>query len=142
MSEKKKRKEVHIENRKARFDYEFLETYVAGMVLTGPEVKAIRAGHVSLADAFCWFAQYELWTNNLNITTEGASKHVKLLLTKKELKKLTKNLHDGLTIVITKIFTQNSRLKVGIALARGKKNYDKRQAIKERDIKRELLRNK
>lgn len=141
MAEKKKHKEVHIENRKARFDYEFLETYVAGMVLTGPEVKAIRAGHVSLVDAYCWFVQYELWTNNLNITIEGSNKHIKLLLTKKELKKLEKNLHDGLTIVVTKVFTQNGRLKAAIALARGKKNYDKRQTIKERDIKRDLSRN-
>lgn len=138
---RKKNKEVHIENRKSRFDYEFLETYVAGMVLTGPEVKAIREGRVSLADAFCWFVEYELWTNNLIITIEGANTHIKLLLTKKELKKLEKSLHDGLTIVVTKVFTQNGRIKAGIALARGKKNYDKRKTIKERDIQRELNRN-
>jgi SsrA-binding protein len=140
MTDKKKHREVHIENRRARYDYEFLETYVAGLVLMGPEVKAIRAGHVSIADAFCWFAQYELWSNNLNIIIEGAQNSIKVLLTKKELKKLDKNLHDGLTIVIKKLFTQNGRIKAEIALARGKKNYDKRQTIKERDIQRELNR--
>jgi SsrA-binding protein len=135
-----KNPEVRIENRKSRYDYEFIETYVAGLVLNGIEVKAIRNGKVTLADSFCWFVQYELWTNKMIINAEGANEHIKLLLNRKELDKLQKNLLPGMTIVISEIFTVGGKIKAKIALAKGKKNYDKRETIKARDIDRDTKR--
>ena len=135
-----KNPEVKIENRKSRYDYEFIETYVAGLVLTGIEVKAIRNGKVTLADSFCWFVQDELWTNKMVINVEGANQHIKLLLNRKELNKLQKNLVPGMTIIISKIFTIDGKIKAEIALAKGKKNYDKRETIKARDIDRDAKR--
>lgn len=136
-----KKPEVRIENRKARYDYEFIDSYVAGLVLTGAEVKAIRDGKVTLADSFCWFVQDELWTNKMVINIEGANQHIKLLLNRKELNKLYKNLIPGMTIVITKLFSLNGKIKADISLAKGKKNYDKRETIKARDIDRDTKRN-
>jgi len=135
-----KKPEVRIENRKARYDYEFIDSYVAGLVLTGAEVKAIRDGKVTLADSFCWFVQDELWTNKMVINIEGANQHIKLLLNRKELNKLYKNLLPGMTIVISKLFSVNGKIKADISLAKGKKNYDKRETIKARDIDRDAKR--
>lgn len=135
-----KKPEVRIENRKARYDYEFIDSYVAGLVLTGAEVKAIRDGKVTLADSFCWFVQDELWTNKMVINIEGANQHIKLLLNRKELNKLYKNLIPGMTIVISKLFSLNGKIKADISLAKGKKNYDKRETIKARDIDRDTKR--
>jgi SsrA-binding protein len=135
-----KKPEVRIENRKARYDYEFIDSYVAGLVLTGAEVKAIRDGKVTLADSFCWFVQDELWTNKMVINIEGANQHIKLLLNRKELNKLYKNLLPGMTIVISKLFSVNGKIKADISLAKGKKNYDKRETIKARDIDRDTKR--
>ena len=138
----KKNPEVRIENRKARFDYEFLETWTAGIILVGSEVKSIREGRVSLVDTFCTFVQYELWVHGMVITSIRDGMHNpnvsrKILLKRKELKKLEKSMRDGMTIIVSKLFSVNGRIKAEIVLARGKNNYDKRETIKARDISRE-----
>lgn len=142
---KGKKLEVNIKNRKASFDYFFLEDYVAGIHLTGTEVKAIRAGKVSLVDAFCYFEKGELFLKNMNISaTEEAFTHDplrvrKLLLKRKELLKLERGFEKGTTIVVKRIFTnERGFIKAEISLSKGKKNYDKRESIKEREISREI----
>ena len=138
-----------IRNRQATFQYELLDKYVAGIVLTGTEVKSIRRSHVSLQEAYCYLLRGELWIKNMpiapykqgNIYNHEENRPRKLLLTRKELNKLAKSQEKGLTIIPTELFfDQKNRAKLQIALAKGKKLYDKRQAIKERDIKRELSR--
>ncbi|TDB63679.1 SsrA-binding protein SmpB [Arundinibacter roseus] len=146
MSEKIAKK-VNIANRRASFEYFFLENYTAGMVLTGTEIKSIRQGKVNFQDAYCLFMDGELYIRSLHISpyTEGTHynhdplRDRKLLLTKRELRKLEEKLTDqGLTIIPCKLFTSERGLvKLEIALAKGKKLYDKRDSIKERDIKRE-----
>ncbi len=133
-----------IVNRKARFEYTFIDTYTAGICLIGSEVKAIKDGRVSMVDTYCIFNNDELWVKGLGITPgPGSFQHEplrdkKLLLKKKELKKLRSSLDKGLTIIPVKIFVnEKNRLKMEIALAKGKKLYDKRESIKERDIDRE-----
>lgn len=133
-----------IVNRKARFEYTFIDTYTAGMCLIGSEVKAIKDGRASMVDTYCIFNNDELWVKGLGITPgPGSFQHEplrdkKLLLKKKELKKLRSSLDKGLTIIPVKIFVnEKNRLKMEIALAKGKKLYDKRESIKERDINRE-----
>jgi len=144
MSSKEKRKKVYIENRKAKFDYEFLEVLTAGLLLQGSEVKSIREGRVTMTDSFCYFNQGELWTKNLELTptvehyAHEPKRPRKLLLKKKELRSLSKNLVQGTTIVIIAIEEIRGRLKAKIALARGKKDYDKREAIKARETAREI----
>lgn len=135
-------------NRKAKFDYTFLETYTCGICLKGSEVKSIRAGNVSMADSYCLFDKGELWLKGLNIaqTIKGSNhdplQDRKLLLKKKELKKLESNLLKGLTIIPIKIFlSERAKIKVEIALSKGKKDYDKRQDIKKKDIEREMRKN-
>lgn len=140
-----KSNEVRIDNRKARFDYEFIETWTAGIILVGSEVKSIREGKVSLGDAFCTFVQYELWVHNMTITPIREGMHTpivsrKILLKKKELDKLERSMREGMTIIISRLFTVRGRIKAEIVLARGKKNYDKRETIKARDIDRETKR--
>lgn len=137
-----------IVNRKAKFDYSFLETYTCGISLKGSEVKSIRVGNVSMVDSYCIFDRNELWIKGLNITPGASSfqhdplRDKKLLLKKKELRKLEGSLLKGLTIIPIKIFTNERNLiKIEIALAQGKKNYDKREDIKKRDTERELRRN-
>lgn len=137
-------KQVNIENRKARHDYHFLEEYTAGAVLMGSEVKSIRDSRVSMVDSFCYFDKGELWLKAMTITpvdenyTHEPDRLRKLLLNKKELKRLEKSLVKGMTIVVTRIKTVNGRIKFCIALAKGKKDYDKREASKERDARREI----
>ena len=133
-----------IVNRKARFEYTFIDTYTAGICLIGSEVKAIKDGRASMVDTYCIFNNDELWVKGLGITPgPGSFQHEplrdkKLLLKKKELKKLRSSLDKGLTIIPVKIFVnEKNRLKMEIALAKGKKLYDKRESIKERDIDRE-----
>jgi SsrA-binding protein len=133
-----------IVNRKARFEYTFIDTYTAGICLIGSEVKAIKDGRASMVDTYCIFNNDELWVKGLGITPgPGSFQHEplrdkKLLLKKKELKKLRSSLDKGLTIIPVKIFVnEKNRLKMEIALAKGKKLYDKRESIKERDINRE-----
>ena len=137
-----------IVNRKARFEYTFIDTYIAGICLFGTEVKAIKDGKASMVDTYCIFDKGELWVKGLGITPgPGSFQHEalrdkKLLLRKKELKKLSSSLDKGLTIIPVKIFVdERNRLKMEIALAKGKKLYDKRESIKERDIERDMRRN-
>lgn len=141
---------MNIENRKARFDYQFLETYTAGLVLKGTEIKSIREGKAGLADSYCYFKNDELYIRNFHITEyENASfynhepnRERKLLLNRHELSKLLRSVKDqGLTIVPIKLFISDKGFaKLNIALARGKKAFDKREDIKKRDVERELNR--
>lgn len=148
MKPNKTNKIVNIVNRKVKFEYETIDTYVAGIQLVGTEIKSIRNGKVSMVDSFCIFnKEGELFVNNIVITeNDGSYTHVanrqrKLLLKKRELVKLKKDLIDGLTIVPYKIFSNSRGLfKIEIILAKGKKLYDKRQTIKKRDLDRELAR--
>lgn len=140
-------KTFNISNRRAGFEYFFLEKYDAGLVLTGTEIKSIREGKVNLQDAYCLFMDEELFVRNLHISPYSEGTHYnheplrdrKLLLTRRELKKLSAKLKDqGLTIIPIRIFSSDRGLaKMEVALAKGKKLYDKRETIKERDVKRE-----
>jgi SsrA-binding protein len=112
----------------AKFDYEFIDIYTAGLALTGVDVKNIRVGKFPLVDAYCVFKGDELFL-----------KDIKLLLNRKELNKLQNNLIKGLTIIPYKIFESKGRFKLELSLARGKKAYDKRETIKKRDIEREIV---
>ena len=138
-------------NRRARFDYELGEEIVAGLVLTGMEVRAAREGHVQLKGAFVSLRNGELWLNNasfslrLNVRGEANARSVdtsarKLLVSKKQLAHFTDAKKQGMTIVPTKLLTNGKFIKVVIALARGKKTYDKRETIKRRDQDREARR--
>ena len=138
-------------NRRARFDYELGEEIIAGLVLTGLEVRAAREGHVQLKGAFVSLRNGELWLNNasfslrLNVRGEANTRSVdtsarKLLVSKKQLTHFTDAKKQGMTIVPTKLLTNGKFIKVVIALARGKKTYDKRETIKRRDQDREARR--
>lgn len=138
-------------NRRARFDYELGEEIIAGLVLTGLEVRAAREGHVQLKGAFVSLKNNELWLNNasfslqLNVRGEANTRSVdtsarKLLVSKKQLAHFTDAKKQGMTIVPTKLLTNGKFIKVVIALARGKKTYDKREMIKRRDQDREARR--
>jgi SsrA-binding protein len=133
---------INIVNRSARFEYEFIDTYTAGIILTGVEVKFIRNGRLSFVDSFCSIQNGELFMKNVSISGIGnddIKRDRKLLLKKKEINKILKNLDKGLTIVPISIYTnERSIFKVDIALARGKKLYDKRDSIKKRDMDREM----
>lgn len=132
---------MKIENKKTRFEYNFLETYEAGIVLTGMEVKGIRQGNVNLTDTYCFFKDNDLWVKNIFISlgNDDSKRERKLLLKKVELKRLKSKLINGLTIVPIKIYINDRGfVKVEIVLAQGKKLYDKRNTIRDRDIEREL----
>lgn len=139
-------KTINISNRRASFEYFFLETYTAGVVLTGTEIKSIRDGKVNLTDAYCVFLDNELYVHHLHISpyekgtyaNHNPTRDRKLLLKKREMKKLALKLKDqGLTIIPTRLFINEKGLaKIDIALAKGKKLYDKRDSIKERDLQR------
>ena len=138
---------VRIMNRKVNHDYFFLKDYVAGIQLLGTEVKAIRAGKVSLVDSYCYFYKKELFLKGAHIAgTEDSYTHEpfrerKLLLKKTELKKLEKDLNKGLTIIVRKIFSNDRNyIKAEISLAKGKRNFDKRKSLKNKDQQRELKR--
>lgn len=142
-------KEIHIKNKRARFEYELLEEYTAGIVLTGTEIKSIRNSKASIAESFCEFNERgELFTVNMHIEEYAFGTRYnhrpkaqrKLLLNKKELKKLQREVQNtGLTIVPLRLFiTDKGFAKLRIALAKGKKLYDKRETIKDRDNKRDL----
>jgi SsrA-binding protein len=141
---------VNIENRKAKFDYQFIDTLTAGMVLKGTEIKSIREGKAGLADSYCYFKNDELYVRNFHITEyENASfrnhepmRERKLLLTKHELSKWLRKVKDqGLTIVPVRLFISDKGFaKMDIALAKGKKAFDKRETIKKRDVEREMNR--
>ncbi len=145
-----KQKDINIKNRRATFDYEIVETFTAGMVLTGTEIKSIRGGHASLVDTFCYVNNGEVWVKNMNIAeyfygtynNHAARRDRKLLLNRKEIARLQTNGRDaGFTIVPLRLFINERGLaKLVIGIARGKKEYDKRQSIKERDDKRAMAR--
>ncbi|MBQ4306823.1 MAG: SsrA-binding protein SmpB [Bacteroidales bacterium] len=147
----KAKSKIQINNKRASFDYLFVETYTAGIVLYGTEIKSIRAGKASLADAYCYFdTRGQLWVRGLNISQyfwgswgqHEPKRDRKLLLNKRELKHLRQaDKEKGMTIVAVRLFiADNGYAKLFIALARGKKEYDKRESIKEKDIRREIER--
>ena len=143
------KKSVNILNKKAGYLYELLDSYTAGIVLTGTEIKSIRAGKASIAESFCEFNENsELFVVNMNVQEYDYGNHFnhkpkaerKLLLNKKELQKLEKEVNNsGLTIIPTKLFiNEKGFAKLRIALAKGKKLFDKRESIKDRENKRNL----
>lgn len=141
---------INIKNKKASYEFEFIDKFVAGLVLTGTEIKSIREGKVSLTEAFCYFRREELYIKQMHIApysmaasyNHDAVRERKLLLNKKELNKLqTKFAEKGLSIIPLRIFVNDRGLaKMEIALAKGKKIHDKRDSIKEKDAKRDLQR--
>ena len=138
---------VNIINKKSKFEYEFIQVEIAGIKLSGSEVKAIRMGKASISEGYCYFNNGELLIKGMNISDYGyGSFHEtvrdrKLLLKKRQLNNLEGQLINGLTIIPYRLFLNDKGLiKIEIALARGKKLYDKRQSIKERDIDRDMKR--
>lgn len=144
----KKIPNINIKNRRATFDYIITDTYTAGIVLTGTEIKSIRLSKVSLVDSYCIFIGDELWVKNMHIAeyfygsynNHSARRDRKLLLERKELRKLQQAVKNpGFTIVPIRLFINEKGLaKLVIGLARGKHEYDKRETLKERDDKREM----
>ena len=144
----KARSNIEIKNKRASFDYEFVEKFMAGIVLSGTEIKSIRAGKASLVDSYCYFSGSELYVRNMNIAeywwgsynNHDPRRDRKLLLTKRELRRLQRAVKEkGLTIVAVKMFINDRGLaKLDIALARGKREFDKRESIKEKDMRRDL----
>lgn len=140
--------QVNIKNKRASFDYELLDTYQAGIVLTGTEIKSIRLGKASLVDTFCFFNNGELWVKNMYIAeyfygtynNHQARRDRKLLLTKKELQKIQRlSKESSFSVIPTKIYISDKGLaKIIVAVAKGKKVYDKRESIKEREDKRQM----
>lgn len=139
---------ITIKNRKASYEYNFLDTYIAGIQLVGVEIKSIRNGRVNLSESYCVFRHGELFLINTHISPYENAGYVKvdplrerkLLLNKNELRKLSDGVsRKGLTIVPTKMFINDRGLcKVEICLCQGKKNYDKRESLKEKDLKRRV----
>jgi SsrA-binding protein len=139
---------INIRNKKATFDYEIIEKYVAGIQLAGTEIKSIREGKASLVDSYCYFVKGELWVKGMHVAeyfygtynNHQPSRERKLLLTKKELSKIErKTKESGLTIIPLRLFINERGLaKLEIALARGKKRHDKRETLKLKDAKREM----
>jgi SsrA-binding protein len=144
----KAKSNICIKNRKASYEYSFLDTYVAGIQLVGVEIKSIRNGRVNLSESYCVFQQGELYLKNAHISPYENAGYVKvdplrdrkLLLNKNELRKLSEGIsRKGLTIVPTKMFINDRGLcKVEICLCQGKKNYDKRESLKEKDMKKRI----
>lgn len=132
---KKKVSDFTTVNRKARFDYQLGDELVAGMVLSGDEVRSIRDHHVQLKGAFVTIRNGELWLNNLTLGADTA-RNIKLLATKKQISAFEKQKVAGYTIVPVKLLGGGRHIKLVIALGRGKKKYDKRETIKKRDIAR------
>lgn len=143
-----KSQQVNIKNKKARFNYEIGDTFNAGIVLTGTEIKSIREGKASLTDAYCVVDNGEVWVKGMHVSeyfygsynNHNVKRDRKLLLTKKEIAKIQKeSMEPGYTIVPLKIFiNERGYAKMVIGIGRGKKAYDKRQAIKEREDKRNI----
>ncbi len=141
-------KNINIRNRRATFDYEIIEEFVAGVVLVGTEIKSIRMGKAALTDSYCYVERGELWIKGVNIAEYHWGTHNnhipkrdrKLLLNRKELNKLQRSLQDkGLTVVGLRMFLNDRGLaKIIIGLAKGRKSYDKREYLKANDAKREM----
>lgn len=148
--ELRKKSPVQIKNKKASFEFFFVDTYTAGIVLTGTEIKSIRQGKASLVDTYCYIHNGEIWVKGMSISpySYGSyNNHVmkrdrKLLLNKREIRNLAEDTKQpGFTIVPTLVFIdENGRAKVDIALCRGKKQYDKRQTLKAKEDRREMER--
>lgn len=140
--------DIVIRNKKASHDYEFIEKYIAGIKLTGTEIKSIRLGKAALTDSFCVVRNNELfikgmhiseyWWGNLN--NHDPMRERKLLLTKREIKKIERKVREtGLTIIVLKVFINDRGLaKAEIAISKGKKEYDKRETLKRKDTEREM----
>ncbi len=141
---------INILNKRASFEFTFLEKYISGIQLTGTEIKSIRDGKCNITDGYCFFKDNELWVKNILISEYEKGSHYnhepkrdrKLLLNRLELNKLSKKLKDqGLTIVPLKLFiSESGYAKLEIALSKGKKLFDKREDIKKRDVQRETSR--
>jgi SsrA-binding protein len=133
---------INIVNRKSKFEYQFIDTYNAGVVLNGVEVKFIRDGKFSFTDSYCIFQNGELFMKNTSISgigNDNIGRDRKLLLKKKELTKLNKDLINGLSIIPYRLYENDRGLfKIEIVLAKGKKLFDKRESIKKRDVEREI----
>ena len=139
---------VNIKNKKASYNFEFVEKFIAGIVLGGTEIKSVRQGKANLVDAYCFFIDDELWVSGMHIAeysygsynNHDPKQDRKLLLNRRELNKLKKNSQiKGFTIVATRLFLNERGLaKLEIALAKGKREYDKREDIRKRDTEREL----
>jgi len=139
---------IQVKNKKASFEFELIEKYTAGIVLTGTEIKSIRLGKANFVDAYCHFVNGELWVKGLNIAeydwgtynNHDPRQERKLLLKRKELVKLSRQSQEkGLTIVALKLYINDKGYaKLDIAIARGKKTHDKRENIKQKDAKREI----
>ncbi|KPK83976.1 MAG: SsrA-binding protein [Bacteroides sp. SM23_62_1] len=139
---------INIKNKKAYFDFEILEKFIAGMELTGTEIKSIRNGKASLADSYCYFKNNELWVKGMRISEYTYGNYLnhdpyrerKLLLNRNELNRLEKKVKEkGLTISTLRLFINDKNLaKLEIALVKGKKEYDKRETIKQKDLQREM----
>lgn len=138
---------MEIVNRKVRYEYNILENYTAGIVLQGSEVKSIKSGKANIGDAYCVITNGEVWLKNSHVSKYDSDKFTnheekrdrKLLLNKKEIRRLTSDVQNpGYTIIPLKMFIMKGKIKVEIGLCKGKKDYDKRESIKERDSKREL----
>lgn len=146
----RKKSPIQIKNKKAAFEYFFVEEYTAGIVLTGTEIKSIRAGKASLVDTYCYIVNGEIWVKGMNVSpyfygsyaNHEAKRERKLLLKKREIRELQEaDKQPGYTIVPTLIFIdEHGRAKMDIALCRGKKQYDKRQTLKEKEDRREMER--
>ena len=144
----RKKSPVNIRNKKASFEYFFVETFTAGIVLTGTEIKSIRMGKASLVDTFCYINNGEIWVKGMNISpyfygsynNHESKRDRKLLLNKREIKNLQEATKQvGFTIVPTLLFIDDhGRAKLDIALCRGKKEFDKRQTLKEKEDRREM----
>lgn len=144
----RKKSPIQIRNKKASFEYFFIDTYTAGIVLTGTEIKSIRMGKASLTDTFCYINNGEIWVKGMNVSpyfygsynNHESKRDRKLLLNKREIHKLQETTKQvGFTIVPTLVFIdKNGRAKMDIALAKGKKEYDKRQTLKAKEDKREM----
>lgn len=140
--------QINIKNRRATFDYEILERFVAGIQLVGTEIKSIREGRAALVDTFCYFAKGELWVKGMRVSeyfygtfnNHQPDRDRKLLMKKKELLKLVrKTKESGLTLVPLRLFLNDRGLaKLEIGLARGKKQHDKRETLKSKDARREI----
>jgi SsrA-binding protein len=143
-----KHNSIQIKNKKASFEYFYVDTFCAGIVLTGTEIKSIRAGKASLVDTYCYVIDGEIWIKGMYVapyfygsfSNVNSRRDRKLLLTKKEIRKLQEATKDvGFTIVPTLLFIdEHGRAKVNIALAKGKKEYDKRQTLREKQDRRDM----
>jgi len=148
---KKKTPNTSIQNRRARFDYELKDSYQAGLLLSGPEVRSIRMNHASLQGSFITIKNGEAWlmncqimpvkTNAQHLTPEQQIRNRKLLLKKRELEELQQAKDQGLTIIPTQLHTKTRYIKLDLSIGKGKKRYDKRESIKKRDQERDASRN-